>query len=134
MCAAWRVPRSSADARPAAATAAGLGLWHDWGSQDRSRAFQAEIKGLGIRSTPANVGEPECNGVVERLIRTLKEECLYLNDFETLEEAREVMGACIERHNRGWLPPAGRGGRPHGPTAMSFPSNRSGRPARPFPR
>ena len=32
----------------------------------RARQFQAEIKWLGIRSTPAYVGEPECNGVAER--------------------------------------------------------------------
>ena len=87
----------------AKAIAAGLGLRHDWGSQYRARAFQAEIGWLGIRSTPAYVGEPECNGVVERFIRTLKEECLYLHDFETLEEAREVIGAFIERYNNGWL-------------------------------
>ena len=40
----------------AKATAAGLGLRHDWGSQYRARAFQAEIKSLGSRSTPAYVG------------------------------------------------------------------------------
>ena len=85
------------------AAALGLGLRHDWGSQYRAKAFQAEIKWLGIRSTPAYVGEPECNGVVERFIRTLKEECIYLNDFETLEEAREVIGAFVERYNSGWL-------------------------------
>ena len=83
--------------------ALGLGLRHDWGSQYRARQFQAEIKWLGIRSTPAYVGEPECNGVAERFIRTLKEECIYLHDFETLEEAREVIGAFIERYNNGWL-------------------------------
>ena len=60
----------------AKAIAAGLGLRHDWGSQYLSRTFQAEIKWLGIRSTPAYVREPECNGVAERLIRTLKEECI----------------------------------------------------------
>ena len=87
----------------AKAVAAGLGLRHDWGSQYRARAFQAEIKWLGIRSTPAYVGEPECNGVAERFIRTRKEECIYLNDFATLEEAREVIGAFIERYNSGWL-------------------------------
>ena len=85
------------------AIALGLGLRHDWGSQYRARQFQAEIKWLGIRSTPAYVGEPECNGVAERFIRTLKEECIYLHDFETLEEAREVIGAFIERYNNGWL-------------------------------
>ncbi|WP_420636638.1 transposase [Candidatus Palauibacter sp.] len=60
----------------AKATAAGLGVRHDRGSQYRERAFQAEIKWLGIRSMPAYLGEPECNGVAERFIRTLKEECL----------------------------------------------------------
>ena len=40
------------------AIASGLGLRHDWGSQYRAKAFQAEIKWLGIRSTPAYVGEP----------------------------------------------------------------------------
>jgi hypothetical protein len=36
-------------------------------------------------------------------MRTLKEECLYLQDFQSLEEARQVIGAFIERYNRGWL-------------------------------
>ena len=36
-------------------------------------------------------------------IDTLKEECIYPNDFATLEEAREVIGAFIERYNNGWL-------------------------------
>ena len=85
------------------AIALGLGLRHDWGRSNRARQFQAEIKWLGIRSTPAYVGEPECNGIAERFIRTLKEECIYLHDFESLEEAREVIGAFIERYNNGWL-------------------------------
>ena len=85
------------------AIALGLGLRHDWGSQYRARQFQAEIKWLGIRSTPAYVGEPECNRVAERFIRTLKEECIYLHHFETLEEARAVIGAFVERYNNGWL-------------------------------
>ena len=41
--------------------------------------------------------------MIERFIRTLKEECLYLHDFESLEEARTVIGGFIERYNRGWL-------------------------------
>ncbi|WP_420636637.1 hypothetical protein [Candidatus Palauibacter sp.] len=28
---------------------------------------------------------------------------MYLNDFEVRDEVREVIGAFIERHNRGWL-------------------------------
>ena len=83
--------------------ALGLGLRHDWGPQYTAHQFQGELAWLGIRSTASYVGEPECNGVAERFIRTLKEECLYLHDFESLEEAREVIGEFIETYNRGWL-------------------------------
>jgi hypothetical protein len=41
--------------------------------------------------------------VAERFMRTLKEQCIYLHAFKTLEEAREAIGAFIERYNRGWL-------------------------------
>ena len=84
--------------RPGPRSAARLGLAVQGKAQ-----FQAEIKWLGIRSTPAYVGEPECNGVAKRFIRTLKEECIYLYHFESLEEARAVIGAFIERYNNGWL-------------------------------
>jgi transposase InsO family protein len=57
----------------------------------------------GIRLSPSFVGEPACNGIIERWIRTLKEECHYLHDFQTIEEARQVIGAFIERYNREWL-------------------------------
>ena len=36
-------------------------------------------------------------------MRTLKEKCLYLHDFQSLEEARQVITAFIERYNRGRL-------------------------------
>jgi len=83
--------------------AQGLGLRHDWGPQYTANRFLGELKWLGIRSTPAYVGEPECNGVMERWLRTLKEECLYLYDFADLEEARREIGAFVERYNREWL-------------------------------
>ena len=79
----------------------------DLGNRRRGERLQVEFLGelrwLGIRSTPACVGEPECNGIMERWIRTLKEECLYLHDFESLEQARHEIDAFIERYNRGWL-------------------------------
>jgi transposase InsO family protein len=33
-----------------------------------------EVKWLGMTISPSYVGEPECNGVIERFNRTLKEE------------------------------------------------------------
>lgn len=83
--------------------ALGLGLRHDWAPQYTSHRFAAELRWLGIRSTPAYVGEPECNGIMERFLRTLKEECLYVHDFESLEEARKIIGEFIEAYNREWL-------------------------------
>jgi hypothetical protein len=32
------------------------------------------VKWLGITISPSYVGEPECNGVIERFMRTLKEQ------------------------------------------------------------
>lgn len=83
--------------------ALGLGLRADHGPQYTAHQFLGELRWLGIRPSPSYVGEPECNGIMERWIRTLKEECLYLHDFATLDEARRVIGKFIERYNQAWL-------------------------------
>jgi transposase InsO family protein len=83
--------------------ALGLGLRMDWGPQYTAHQFRGELRWLGIRPTPSYVGEPQCNGIMERWMRTLKEECVYLHDFVTLEEARQVIGEFVERYNREWL-------------------------------
>jgi transposase InsO family protein len=83
--------------------ALGLGLRMDWGPQYTADQFLGELRWLGIRPSPSYVGEPECNGITERWMRTLKEECLYLHDFASLDEARQVIGEFIERYNRAWL-------------------------------
>lgn len=83
--------------------ALGLGLRHDWGPQYTAHQFNAELKWLGIRDSPAFVGEPECNGLIERYMRTLKEECLYVHQFRTLEEARFVIGRFIQDYNTEWV-------------------------------
>ena len=83
--------------------ALGLGLRADHGPQYTADQFLGELRWLGIRLSHSYVGEPECNGIMERWIRTLKEECLHLHDFATLEEARQVIGEFVEQYNREWL-------------------------------
>jgi putative transposase len=83
--------------------ALGLGVRHDWGPQYTAQQVLGELRWLGMRSTPASVGEPECNGIMERWLRTLKEECLYLHDFESLEAARQIIGEFIRRYNEEWI-------------------------------
>lgn len=40
---------------------------------------------------------------MERWIRTLKEECLSLHDFASLEEARRVIAEFVARYNTQWV-------------------------------
>lgn len=83
--------------------AIGLSVRHDHGSQYMSHDFQQELRFLGIRSTPAFVAEPECNGVAERFIRTLKEQLLWVQTFDTIEELRLELLAFKKRYNNQWL-------------------------------
>jgi transposase InsO family protein len=83
--------------------APGLALRHDHGSQFLSHAYQAELRFLGIRSSPAFVREPEGNGCAERFIRTLKEQLLWIEPFATVEDLRLALVAFKDRYNREWL-------------------------------
>lgn len=81
----------------------GLALRHDHGSQYTSRDFQRELRFLGIRSTASYVAEPECNGVVERFIRTLKEQLLWVRSFDSIEALRQALHAFKTTYNSQWL-------------------------------
>ena len=83
--------------------AAGLQLRHDHGSQYVSHDFQAEIRFLGVESSPAFVREPEGNGCAERFIRTLKENLLWVRRFETVEELRSALQQFRRTYNQGWI-------------------------------
>ncbi len=53
--------------------------------------------------SPSYVGDPNANGVMERFIRTLKEQCIYLHRFQSIAEAERIIGAFITRYNmRTW--------------------------------
>ncbi len=86
-----------------AGAAAGIQLRHDWGSQYMSDDYQAEIRFLGMESSPAFVRQPEGNGCVERFIRTLKEQLLWVRTFRTVEELRQALQEFRERYNRRWI-------------------------------
>jgi hypothetical protein len=42
------------------------------------------------------MGEPQCNGVIERFMRTLREQCLRLLRLTDLAHAEHGIGAFIE--------------------------------------
>lgn len=81
----------------------GLSLRRDHGTQYDSSDFRKEMKFLGLEQSPAFVRSPECNGVIERFNRTLQEQVFDIHNFETIEEARVVIGKFIEKYNHFWL-------------------------------
>ena len=83
--------------------AAGLSVRHDHGSQFMSDYYQAELRFLGIESSPAFVRQPEGNGCAEHFVRVLKEQVLWTQWFETIEGLRLALLAFKERYNREWL-------------------------------
>jgi putative transposase len=65
---------------------------------------------------------PEQNGMVERLIRTLKEQCAHRHRFETLQHASRVIGDWIGFYNTR---------RPHQALGMKTPAEAYALAARP---
>ncbi len=86
-----------------AGAAAGIRNRHDHGSQYMSDDYQAEIAFLGMESSPSFVRRPECNGCVERFIRTLKEQLLWVRVFQNMEELRCALAEFRERYNQRWI-------------------------------
>jgi transposase InsO family protein len=83
--------------------AVGLALRHDHGSQYMSDDFQAEIRFLGIDSSPAFVRQPEGNGCIERFFRTLKEQLLWVRHFRDLTDLQEALRVFKDTYNQQWL-------------------------------
>ena len=81
----------------------GLKVRHDHGSQFVADDYQAELAFLGIESSPAFVREPEGNGCVERFIRTLKENLLWVRRFATIEDLRQALLEFQRLYNQSWI-------------------------------
>ena len=69
----------------------------DQGVQYLSNAYLSTLKAHGIEISVARRGCPWENGYAERLIRTLKEEEVHLNDYQSITEARDRIGHFIEQ-------------------------------------
>lgn len=64
-------------------------LYHsDQGTQYTSHAFQKELKALAFKVSMSNVGACYDNAAMESFYATLKTECVYLNTYQTIEEAK----------------------------------------------
>jgi putative transposase len=83
--------------------ARGLQLRHDWGPPYRSGHFLGSIAWLDVADDAAFLGEPETNGCAERWIRTLKEQRLWAELHDTIDQLRQAVNGFVDRYNTSWL-------------------------------
>ena len=67
----------------------------DQGVQYLSKTYVAMLQAHGVEISVARRGRPWENGYAERLIRTLKEEEVDINEYQTITEARDRIGHFI---------------------------------------
>ena len=76
-----------------------LTLGTDNGSAFTARAFKLVLSGLGVAHRRGGYRDPESQAFIESWFGKLKERCVWLHEFETLDEAREVIDAHIETYH-----------------------------------
>lgn len=76
-----------------------LTLRSDNGSQPCSKAFVEYLGRAGVTGQYTGYNAPDDNAYVERTIRTIKEEEIWLNEYDTFSEAREAIDAYIKYYN-----------------------------------
>ena len=91
----------------------GLAVRSDNGPQFTAHAVQENLKRWGVHPQKTPFHCPEGNSVVERFMRTLKEECLWQHHLNTLEDVERILSEWIPRYNTqrrhqslGYLTPA----------------------------
>lgn len=77
-----------------------LNLMSDNGSQPTSEKYENAAALLGIKHITTSYSNPKGNADTERFIRTFKEEIIYPNEFDSLEEARIEVDNFIAFYNQ----------------------------------
>ena len=78
-----------------------------------SRSYTALVRSYGLQQEFITSYSPEQNGMVDRVIRTLKDQCAHRHRFESLQHANRVTGDWIRFYNHQ---------RPHQALAMKTPA------------
>lgn len=78
---------------------AGLTLRSDNGSQPTSQAYRTVLETLHITGEYIGFNCPEQNGHVERVIGTLKQDFLWLEEYETFNEAYQRVRRAVDEYN-----------------------------------
>jgi len=76
-----------------------LVLGSDNGSAFTSRRFRARLGELGIRHRRGGYRDPESQAFIESWFGKLKEREVWLNEYETLDDARRGIGGYVDRYH-----------------------------------
>jgi putative transposase len=103
---AWRLSNTLDSSFCVEALQEAIGRWGcpeifntDQGSQFTSYEFTQTLKDAGIRISMDGKGHWTDNIFIERLWRSVKYECIYLNEFVAGSQARERIGAWFDLYN-----------------------------------
>lgn len=80
-----------------------LNLMSDNGSQPTSLTFMRECRALGIKQAFTAYANPKGNADTERLIRTVKEELIWLREWSSVEELKLEIKKFVEYFNENYL-------------------------------
>jgi putative transposase len=76
-----------------------LTLGSDNGSAFTARRFRARLAELGIRQRRGGYRDPESQAFIESWFGKLKEREVWLNEYETLDDARRGIGGYVDRYH-----------------------------------
>ena len=76
-----------------------LTLGTDNGSAFTARAFKAILAGLGIAHRRGGYRDPDSQAFIESWFGKLKQRCIWRHEFETLDQAREVIGTYVTHYH-----------------------------------
>lgn len=77
-----------------------LTLGTDNGSAFTAKDTLLALKELGVAHRRGGYRDPESQAFIESWFRYLKERCVWRNEFETLDQAREVINNYIEHYHQ----------------------------------
>jgi putative transposase len=76
-----------------------LTLGSDNGTAFTSRAFRARLTEHGITHRRGGYRDPESQAFIESWFSKLKQRCIWRDEFETLDQARETIGRYVDRYH-----------------------------------
>lgn len=88
---------------PEGAQGKGLSLMSDNGCQPTSTTFMRACATLGIQQAFTSYNNPKGNADTERVIRTLKEECLWLHEWTCPVTLASALKTWIDEYNEHYL-------------------------------